>query len=255
MRKSNQEDCQARSTWLQLVKLLVEEGRCDPTTAHHGVTNFILHQWDGPVQTPGWLCRQAWLATCGHEDRLQVGDSSVDQLVTRLIQDGSDVHALDSSGSTPLNKALDYFVTYCDSSPLRASNFAHESREVFRIENLPSDYVVPGSKYGSRANLDGSPDSVRRFGQFLNWWFERLDGSGYELNDYIRQEGTLQPPLCKFRQDCEILGAKISKTFLYDKTAQSLELSVECAWTKIGDIQDQNGRPRRCPYACSTHKW
>ena len=168
--KSDQEDYQARSIWLQLVKLLVEEGQCDPTTAHHGIPNFILHQWSGPMETLVWLCRQdqfwlqipvngglghtyhplakgiwhggpsillnvlwtedrapyilhsrdhdsrtvlfaavgrqASLATIDRESPRNICDSSLDQLVTRLIQDGSDVHVLDSSGSTPLNNTF-----------------------------------------------------------------------------------------------------------------------------------------------------
>ena len=188
------------------------------------MTNFILHQWRGPVETIKWLCRQdnlwfeipvngglghtyhslawsiwhggpsilldalwtderapyilhsrdhdsrtvlfsaiwrqAWLATCGHEDRLQVWDPSIDYLVTRLISDGSDVHALDSLGCTPLTKALWYFVTYCDSSPLKALNFAHESREVFKIEQLQSENGNPAFQSGSRSDLYGSTNSA-----------------------------------------------------------------------------------------------
>ena len=55
---SDQENYQARSTWLQLVNLLVEEGHCDPTIAHHGIINFVLHHWRGHMETLKWLCRQ-----------------------------------------------------------------------------------------------------------------------------------------------------------------------------------------------------
>ena len=82
----------------------------------------------------------------------------------KLIRDGSDVHALNSLGSIPLNNALWLFVTYCDSSPFRALHFAHESREMFRIEETLSEYVIPGSQSGSGTDLDGSTDSKRRFG-------------------------------------------------------------------------------------------
>ena len=201
---------------------------------------YILHSRndDGRTVLFAAVWRQAWLATIGRQDRLRVRDSSVDKLVTRLIQDGSDVHALDSSGSTPLNKALCLFVMYCDSSPLKALNFAHESRKVFRLEKIPLEYRIPGSQSGSGAHLDGSPGSIWRFGQFLHWWFEKLDDSGYDLNDYIRQEETLHPPMCRVGRDAAVLGAKISKIFHYDKSAQRLELNVEYAWTKIGDIKD-----------------
>lgn len=55
---SRPRDYPAQSTWLQLVKLLVEKGQCDPTTAYHGMTSFILHQWYGPMETLKSLCRQ-----------------------------------------------------------------------------------------------------------------------------------------------------------------------------------------------------
>ena len=201
---------------------------------------YILHSRDNGSKTVLFaiVWRQAWLATIDRQSRLQGRDSSVDQLVTKLIQDGSDVHALNSSGSTPLNNALRLFVTYCDSSPLKALDFAHESREVFRIEKTPSGYGIPGSQSGSAADLDASTDSKRRFGQFLCWWFERLDDSGYDLNDYVRQEETLHPPMCKIGRDDVVFGAKITKTIRYDKTAQRLELDVKWAWKKIGDSED-----------------
>lgn len=298
--KSDQEDYQARSTWLQLVRLLVEEGQCDPTTAHHGITNFILHQWYGPLETLAWLCRQdqfwfeipvdgglghtyhslakgilyggpnillnvlwteeraphilhskdhdsrtvlfaaiwrqAWLATIARQSPRRC-DSSLDQLITRLIRDGSDVHALDSLGSTPLNDALRLFAIYCDKSPLNALDFAHESREVFRIERRQPGNRIPGSEPASETQLDGSTDSKGRFRQFLDWWFERLDDGGCNLNDYIRREN-LEQPICKIGRDGAVLGAQISKTFHYDNTTQTLELDVEWAWTKVGDSEE-----------------
>ena len=201
---------------------------------------YILHSRDNDSKTVlfATVWRQAWLATIDRQSSLQGRDSSVDQLVTKLIQDGSDVHALDSSGSTPLNNALRLFVTYCDSSPFKALDFAHESREVFRMEKTPSGEGILGSHSGSGADLDESTDSKRLFGQFLYWWFERLDASGYDLNDYVRQEETLHPPMCKIGRDDAVLGAKITKTIRYDETAQRLGLDVKWAWTKIGDSED-----------------
>ena len=292
---------QAQSIWLQLVRLLVEEGQCDPTTAHYGITNFIMHHWYGPMETLVLLCRQdqlwfeipvngglghtyhllakdIWgrgpsillnvfwteervpyiLHSKDHDSRTVLYaaverqacwaniasrssrpnyDSSFDRLVTRLIQDGSDVHALDLSGSTPLNNALWQFAIYCDSSPLKALDFAHETREVFRIERKQRKNRMPGSQSGSEADLDGSTGSKWRFRQFLSWWFERLDDSGYNFNDYVRHEN-LQPPMCKIGRDDAVFGAQISKTLHYDETAQTLELDVKWAWTKIGGSEE-----------------
>lgn len=299
--KSDQVDYQARLTWLQLARLLVEVGQCDPTTAHHGITNFILHQWCGPMETLLWLCRrdqlwfetpvngglghtyhsmawsiryggpsillnvfwteerapyilhskdhdsrsvlfaavwrQAWLATIARESPLQVYDSSLDRLVTRLIQDGSDVHVLDSSGSTPLNDALRLFAIYHDSSPLRALHFAHETREVFRIERKKPENRITAPQSGSGTELEGSTDSKERFRQFLYWWFERLDDGGCDLVDYVRHEN-LQPQMCRIGREGAVFGAQISKTFHYDEAAQTLELDVEWAWTKIGGSEE-----------------
>ena len=295
--KSDREDYQARSVWLQIARSLVEEGQCDPTTAFHGITNFIMHQWYGPMETLVWLCRQdqlwfeipvngglghtyhllargiwnggpsillnvlwteerapyilhskdrdsrtvlfaavwrqAWLAN----NPQRMCNYSLDQLVTRLIRDGSDVHVLDSSGSTPLNNALWLFAMYCDNSPLIAQNFAHETREVFRIEAKKPENRISGSQSGSEAELDGSTDSKWRFTQFLSWWFERLDDGGCDLNDYVRHEN-LQPPMCKIGRDDAVFGAQISKTLHYDETAQTLELDVKWAWTKIGGSEE-----------------
>ena len=296
----DQEDYQARSTWLQLVRLLVEEGQCDPTTAHHGTPNFILHQWYQPMETLVWLCRQdqfwfeipvngglghtyhslakyisyggpsillnvlwteerapyilyskdhdlrtvlhaavwrkARLATIDRQS-LERYDSSLDQLVTRLIQNGSDVHALDSLGSTPLNEALWHFAIYCDSSPLKALDFARENRELFRIQMRRPENRIPRSQPGFEAQLDRSTNSKGRFMQFLNWWFEKLDDSGCDLDDYVRREN-LQPRICKIGRDGAVLGAQISKTFHYDNTARSLELGMEWAWTKVGGSEE-----------------
>ena len=298
--KPDQEDYQARLTWLQLVRLLVEEGQCDPTTAHHGVTNFIMHQWYGPMETLVWLCRQdqfwfevpvngglghtyhslardiwyggpsillnvfwteerapyilhskdhdsrtvlfaaisrqAWLATIGRQFP-QRCDSSVDQLIIRLIQDGSDVHALGPLGSTPLNNALRLFAIYHDSSPLKALDFAHDTQEVFRIETKQSENRILGSQSESEVQLDIFTDSKMRFRQFLCWWFERLEDGGCDLNEYVRHEN-LQPPMCKIGRDGAVLGAQISKTFYYDKSAQTLELDVQWAWTKVGGLDE-----------------
>ena len=298
--KPDEEDFKARLIWLQLVRLLVEEGQCDPTTAHYGITNFILHQWSGPMETLVWLCRQdqlwfeipvngglghtyhslaegiwhggpsillnvlwteerapyilhskdhdsrtvlfaavwrqAWLATIGRQSFQPICDCSLDQLVTRLIQDGSDVHVLDSSGSTPLDFALRLFAIYHESSPLKALDFAHETREVFRIERKKPENRIPGSQSGSEAELDGFTDSKWRFRQFLYWWFERLDDGGCNLDDYVRNEN-LQPPMCIVGRDGAVLGAQISKTFHYDETAQILELDLEWAWTEIEGLE------------------
>ena len=65
-----------------------------------------------------------------------------------------------------------------------------------------------------------------------------LDKGGYDWNDYVRQEGTLRPRMCKFRRGGALFGTEISKTFHYDRAAQSLELNLEWAWTKIGDLED-----------------
>ena len=308
---------QARSTWLQIVKLLVEEGQCDPATAYCGITNFILHQWESPIETLKrlsrqdrlWLeipvngglghiyhslatalwhegpsvllnvlwteerapyilhsrnkssetvlfavvWRQAWNIFCLHKDPALVQESSVDQLVSRLIRDGADVHTLDSSGFTPLNQALWIFVTHCDISPMTALNSAHDFREVFRIERVPSEFRIGGSQSGSGADLDRSTDSIWRFSQFLYWWFDRLDDSGYDLNDYIRQEETFHPPVYGMGRDDAIFDAKISRTFHYDKTAQLLELNVKWAWTKIEDIKDPSKRLKSIPHVCPRH--
>ncbi len=194
---------------------------------------------------------QAWYDTARHGDPPPVRDSSVDQLVTRLIRHGSDVHALNSSGFTLLNEAVRLFVIYCDSSPLRSFNFAHESREVFKIERISSECRIQGSQSGSGTDLNGSTHSIWRFAQFLYWWFERLDDSDYDLNDYIRQEETLHLPVCEVGRDDAILGAKISKTFYYDKTAQRLELDVNWAWTKIEDVKGLSRLPKNFPYVSS----
>lgn len=49
----------------------------------------------------------------------------------------------------PLNNALRAFVTYCDSSPFKALDFAHETREVFRIDKVPWGYGISGPQSGS----------------------------------------------------------------------------------------------------------
>ena len=54
----------------------------------------------------------------------------------------------------PLNNALRAFVTYCDSSPLKALDFAHETREVFRIDKVPLGYGILGPQSGYGADLD-----------------------------------------------------------------------------------------------------
>ena len=200
---------------------------------------YILHSKDHDSRTVLFAAvwRQAWLATIDRQDPRQACDSSLDQLVTRLIRDGSDVHALDSSGSTPLNNALQLFAIYCDNSPLRALDFAQEAREVFRIDRKRPENRIPGSQSGSEAELDGSTDSKWRFWRFLHWWFERLDDGGCNLNDYVRDEN-LQPPMCRIGRDGAVLGAQISKTFHYDETAQTFELDFKWAWTKIGGLEE-----------------
>ena len=199
---------------------------------------YILHSKDHDSRTvlSAAVWRQAWWATFARQ-RPRRCDSSLDQLVTKLIQDGSDVHALDSSGSTPLNDAIRLFATYYDSSPLRPLDFAPEARAVFRIERKRPENRIPGSHFGSEAELDRPTDSKGRFRQFLSWWFERLDDGGCDLNDYVRHEH-LQPPMCKFGRDGAVLGAQISKHFHYDETAQMLELDVQWAWTKIGGLDE-----------------
>ena len=167
----------------------------------------------------------------------------------KLIQDGSDVHALDSSGSTPLNEAICSFVTYCDSSPLKAFKFAHVAQELFKIRKEPSEYYNLGSQSGSRAHLTEALDSTRRFENFLYWWFQRLDDSPYDLNEYIRQEEALQPPIRKVCRDATILGATISKTFHFDKTTRTIELKLEWAWTKNPDVKDLSKLLITIPYA------
>lgn len=201
---------------------------------------YILHSRDNDSKTvlSAIVWRQAWLATIDRRSHLQIRGSSVDRLVMKFIQDGSDVYALSSPGSTPLNNALRLFVTYCDSSPLKALGFAHESREVFQINKVPPGYGISGPQSGSGADLDRFPDSKRLFGEFLYWWFERLQDSGYGLNDYVRQEETPHPPMCKIGRDNAVFSAKISKTIRYDKTAHRLELDMRWAWTKIGDSKD-----------------
>ena len=291
----DQRNYQARLTWFQLARLLVEEGQCDPATAHHEKTKYILHHWCGSMETLVWLCRQdfeipvnrglghayhslaegiwhggpsillnliwteerapyilhfkghdsrtvlfdavrrqAWWATIYRRDLRQV---CLDQLVTRLIRHGSDVHALDSLGSTPLNNALWLFAIYCENSPLRVLDFAHENREVFRIERKRPENRILGSQSGSESELDASTDSKWRFRRFLHWWFKRLDDGGCNLNDYVRGE-KLQPPICRIARDGAVLGAQISKIFHYDETAQTLELDMKWAWTKIGGLEE-----------------
>ena len=200
---------------------------------------YILHSKDHDSRTVLFAAvwRQAWLATVDRQSPRPIFDSSLDQLVTRLIQDGSDVHVLDSSGSTPLNNALRLFATYCDSSPLQALDFAQETREVFRIERKQPENRIPGSQSGSEAELDRSTDSKWQFRQFLYWWFERLDDGGCNLDDYVQHEN-LHPPMCKIARDGAVFGAQISKTFHYDKTAQTLELDVKWAWTKTGGSEE-----------------
>ena len=302
-RRSDHRSVSAHLTWLQLFRLLVEKGQCDPTTAHHEVTNFISHQWDGPLETLVWLCRQDqfWsvipvngglghtyhslakgilhggpstllnvllteerapyiLHSEGHDSRTVLFaavwrqalratrarhhprhcDSSLDQLVTKLIQDGSDVHALDSSGLTPLNNAIRLFILYNDYSPFRAPGLApefREVREVFRIEKKQPETRIPGSQYGSEMEPDGSTDGKERFRQFLSWWFERLDDGGCDWNDYVRHEN-LQLPTCRYLQAGTLFSLQISKKFHYDKTAQKLELDLKWAWTKIAAGKD-----------------
>ena len=213
---------------------------------------YILHSRGTNSRTVLFTAvwRQARLTTIDCQDCLPVRDPVFDQLVTRLIQDGSDVHALDSSGFTPLTKALSLYVAYCNSSPLKTSDFAHESREVFRIEKPPSEYRIPGSRSGSEAHLDGVlPDIRWRFGRFLSWWFEKLHDSGYDLTDYFRQEETLHVPICKVGRDGAIFGAQIRKLFHYDKTARRLELDVNYAWTKIGEFEDPRELQETFPIA------
>ena len=181
--------------------------------------------------------RQAWLATVDRQSPLHVYDSSRNRLATRLIQDGSDTHVLSSSGFTPLNNALWLFATYHDISPLRALHFAHESHEVFRIERKRPENRIPASQSGSGTELEGSTDSKERFRQFLYWWFERLDDGGCDLDDYVRHEH-LQPPMCKIRRDGAVFGDQISRTFRYDKSAQTLEVNVKWTWTKIGGSEE-----------------
>ena len=199
---------------------------------------YILHSKDHDSRTVLFAAvwGQAWLATIGDHSH-QRCDSSLDQLIKRLIQDGSDVHALDSLGDTPLNDALSLFALYCDSSPLKALDFARENREVFRIAIKQSENRIPGSQSGSEVRLDRSTDDKLRFRRFLDWWFERLEVSGCDLNDYVRREN-LQPQMRKIGRDGAVLGVQISKTFHYDKTAQVLELDMEWAWTKVGGSEE-----------------
>ena len=233
---------------------------------------YILHSKDHVSRTVLFAAveRQAWLATidCRSPQRC---DSGLDQLVTRLIRDGSDVHALDSLGSTPLSNALRLFAMYCDKSPLRALDFAHENREVFRIERKQrkqQENRIAGSQSGSKVQLDGSTNNKGRFMQFLDWWFDKLDEGGCSLNDYVRREN-LQRPMCKISRDGAAFGAQISKTIHYDDAAQTLELDVEWAWTKVGGSKESKeswysvprfaprhvtalsikGPPNKCPHA------
>ena len=296
-----QRNYQTPSTWLQLVNLSVEEGQCDPSTAYHGVTNYVLHHWRGPTEPLAWLCRedqywfeipvngglahtyhslatgiwhgsptillnviwteerapfilhsrdndsrtvlfaavsrQAQLATIHRLNPRHICDFSSDQLVTKLIKGGSDVHVLDSSGSTPLDHAFQHFVVYHEASPLKAMDFAHVARVKLEIGTKQLKNRVPGSQSGSEAKVYGSTDINWLFMQFLYWWFERLDDGGCNLNDYVRHEN-LQPTMCKIGRHGEVLGAHISKSLHYDETAQTLELDMKWTWTKIGGSEE-----------------
>ena len=102
---------------------------------------------------------------------------------------------------------------------MKALDFAHEAREVFRIEKKKPENRIPGFQSESEAEVDRSTDSKWQFTQFLHWWFERLNDSGCYLDDYIQHEN-FQPPMCKIGRDGAVFGAQISKTSHYDKTAQ-----------------------------------
>lgn len=46
-----------KELWYEIVKLLVDEGHCDPTLFYGRDPNYLLFEWEGPEEPLKWLCR------------------------------------------------------------------------------------------------------------------------------------------------------------------------------------------------------
>ena len=303
------DDTKVESRFLKAVKAFVEKGNSDPTLGTpHGMSNFVFHEWQGPVESFSWLLRQdhfevdiqldseersiyhslassssmymdgatllldvLWreensceiasmtdqlFETVLHKSLVRLVDNAIfldldvlhlrnrpcHALISRLLKAGSNIHAQNIYGHTPLAHMITHILDFTMLSDHPPDRFVeHFSVYPGALADMDTPQEVNNHFITRQDRLGNLIFGVSDKKRLLQWWFCFLLDQGFDLLDYIRVEGQLAE-----RKGVEWALLRSNRypnryfkmQVLHDETAQELEITVifGCTERDEGDM-------------------